>query len=236
MNVATKFKSKTTKAKTEHPVFPDPNQELVEIADELCQWNRDKEILDAKIKGNETLLKEVVQKWFFKHFSGKKDVPSSVKVEGLIEPVLVQLTSRCHGVKVEAKNSDKLDAIEALLNKVYDKAVDENIKYEIDGNQIHEDNEAMFIEALSTVFKVFGHGAVDKDEQKMFVDSLNQTVELGGHDKSGGEMSEAITVAQSITPKASFHTDRHTLLSPEDNEKLQLLMPYVVSIKKKGVK
>ena len=236
MDALAQFKTKTTKAATDHPVLPDPKQELAETVDEIVSLNEQAEAINAKIKDGESVLKSLVHSWFFKHYSGKSEVPSSVKVQGISDAVLVQLTSRSYGVKVDPKNSDKIDQLTKLLGTAFSAAMNENIKFEIDGNQIAEENRERFMQALALVFRVFGHGAVDADEQGMFTDSLSQIIDLGCHDKSNGEMSEAIQVAQSITPKPSLHSQRHALMSPKDNAKMQELMPYVVSVKKKGVK
>jgi hypothetical protein len=232
MNGLDKFKKKETKTTAKHPLYPDAQQQLAQAVDEIVQLNEKAELLTSQLKDREELVKEVVCDWFYKHYSGKTDVPSSVKVQGIADAVLVQLTSRTYPVKLNEKNESKIARIQELAGE----QVQESLKFEIDGNQIHEANREAFMHHLSILLDVFGHGEVDATQRKEFTDEINFLMEMKGFDNSNGSPSEACQLVQSIAPKSSLHMERHTLLKPDEVAELQRLMPYTTSIKKKGVK
>lgn len=231
-----KLKKKTTKEAQSHPCYPDTAQELPQITDEIVRLNIEVEQKQAELKDKEALVKERVQDWFFTHYSGKSDIPSSIKVQGIDSAVLVQLTSRVSDIKIEPKNEDRIKQLKQLLGSHFSEQLLDNFKLEIDGNQIAEANREAFIHCLVVLLDVFGHGEVEDKVRKDFIENLDFSVQMNGYDNSNGEASEACQVVQSYKAKPSLHVERHALLSPKKNVALHKLMPYTVSVKKKGVK
>ncbi len=229
-----KFKKKTTKAAADHPVYPDGDGACGPAVDQIVSLRDKRDTLDAQLKDAEALLKERVSNWFFTNYNGKSDIPSSVKAEGSTDAVLVSFVNRYSAIDVDAKSADKLDKIHRILGSKFDESFHEDCDFVIKGSNVAEENREQFIEALSLIADVFCHCPLPADFQQEFVDTLKVTVQCG-YDQSNGQACEAITVKETVKAQSTFHINRHTALSADDNIKLHRVLPCTVSVKTKGV-
>lgn len=70
--------------------------------------------------------------------------------------------------------------------------------------------------------------AIPLDKQQALVDGLTSLFAEHG-------CSAALSVTTEVKPLDAFHTSRHTMFTPEQNERINAVLPIMVSIKTKGV-
>ena len=188
--------------KKEYPELDDPTGEMAMAVDELVTLNKKVESLSAQMSAIEQNLKETAIRQFFEQYHGHTDIPSSMKVRGFAEKIMLSFTSRYKEIAVDDKET--VTQIKAVLNGNAKRVLQERFAIKIDGDKVPE------------------HIAQDLcDELVQLFDKYVCT--------------DALSLKQTYGVTKGFHTERHKLLSPTENNRLNEYIPFVTSVKKKGV-
>tara|TARA_Y100000385_G_C12921365_1_gene562717 strand:+ start:184 stop:798 length:615 start_codon:yes stop_codon:yes gene_type:complete len=188
--------------KKEYPTLNDPQGDLAFDVDELVSLTKEADTLYAKSKAIEKNLKERAIKQFFTQYSGKADVPSSMKVNGFSSKIMMSFTSRYKELDIEDKETYR--ECKALLNGSTKRILQEKFQIKVDGDRIPSASAQEICDALVELFQQY-------------------------------DCEDALSLKQTYAVNKAFHTERHTALTPLENERLQETLPFVTSVKKKGV-
>jgi len=201
------LKTKKTNGKTAYPVLPDELGTAGKLAKEIRKLRGELQSIEAAEETNCADLRQLVEQFYWHHYSGRASVESSVEVaipsEGK-EPasrVLVSLGSRFKKTDMEAFRSG---AVRLMGEEKFGRLFKDGFTVKIDGEQI------------------------PVDRQQEFVDGLNDLcVRLN--------CDNAVDAQATIVHATDFKDARHTVLTEEENSELNKLYPTIVSIKTEGV-
>ena len=126
--------SKTT-AKKDYPVLPDTNQELSQIVDSILPLYEELEALMGDIKLQEGELKSKARSYYFEHFEGRTDVPSSVRIQGTVNDVLISFMKRDKAV--DADDEEKIELLKRITGAHFDEMFEEKMVFTIDTSQMN---------------------------------------------------------------------------------------------------
>lgn len=185
----------------EYPLLPDPDGRAAKMAARSIDLAGAKEQLDT----NNKLLAELVLPFWIKHWHGKTDFESGVKVQtDTGAAVLVICQSRVK--KMEGEKA--LDPVRSLFRRNDRDLVPDlfhwGFSIKIDGNEIPPEVAPALVKELKELFAK--HGA-----------------------------NKALTTEKEYKPYPSFFTQRHVLFTPEQNLAINNAIPIVTQVKTKGV-
>lgn len=139
-----------TKSGKLYPVLPDPDGTAASLA------RRSIELAEAEDqrKACNKLLGELVVPFFFRHWAGRADFESSVKVNSPAGPVLVTCQKRV----TKMETADQVSKVAHILNGKEKDLFYHTFDLSIDGDQIPPAKVAPLVTELAQLFSKYGCG------------------------------------------------------------------------------
>ena len=192
--------------KPEKPTLPDSNGALAAIVEQGIQAKQNKEAWEATLKTtNAALAERLLPHLFAAHHGCSGEPEDSFKAIGNGGYVMLSF-----------KNAYKLPEDVAKVRAV-----------------LGEEIAARFLRQSFTI--EIDSSAIPEFVLQTFVDKLTELARgldemcCGTEDGQVGPVMNAITVKQEVTVAKSFHAERHRLFTPEQNARIQQVMPAQVS-------
>lgn len=222
-------KKKASKGK-DYPVMPDPDHELRDIVDQLAPIYEQMEALQGGMEAMEGEIKSRVATYYLKTSNGRSEIPSQIKVEGSSRAVAVQLQDRYYG----NVDGDKLQQLTGLIGEEnMNQLFESTFSLAIDGSKVPDANAQRLVDVLCKLCSVFCINGAGDPEWEMAATSIEDVFDM----LPEFPPSDAVSAKSGVRPKKGvFHTERHKLLTVDQNLELQKLVPFTTALKKKGVK
>lgn len=205
-------KKEEGKTKTAYPQLPDPQGQAAALADRILERAAQLEVLEGAVKTDKQELAALCQPFYFRHASGKTEVPSSVSVHGKQGEVLVQFPNMYAKLANEA-------ALLPVLGERTGECFRQSFEFKIEGDKLPLCTPTPFTVALAAA----DQPPIRVESIESFLNALTTLFALY-------QASDAITVKENIKPTTDFHTKRHLILTPEQNFQLNQVCPITCKV------
>lgn len=145
-------------AKTNYPVFPDPDRKAAELAVRIVERTEQFEALEGALKTDKEELRFMVAPHYFKVNQGRAEVPSSVAVRvasadgrTLLHEVLVTFQNRYPQLPDES-------GVAPILGEHVDQFFAQAFEIKIKGDKLPADHAQELINEIQTLFARFNCG------------------------------------------------------------------------------
>ncbi len=138
---------KQEKKATVYPVIDDARAK--ELAALIAKGVEEMEAIEANVEINKAELRSVTMPLYFRRFSGRAEVQSSMAVPSTEGEVLVSFTSKY-------KQPTTLEALTALLGDKAEKYLKSSFTLKIDSEKIPQDQQQDVVNALVSILATFG--------------------------------------------------------------------------------
>jgi len=167
-------------------------------AEEVDEWvslKRQRKTIDGQMKVIEGKLKSEALDYMYKSNHNKDRPDSTVEAVGKEGSVKISFQDMYSPIQMTEKNQPRIDELEQAVGHHFNETFKKDFVLSIVGSQIPE------------------------AQRQAFVNDLNDLMTLYGADN-------AVEAKQTVAPlKDIFHVKRHTLFTPEENMKLNALIP-----------
>jgi|TARA_Y100000310_G_scaffold222136_1_gene223802 hypothetical protein len=196
-----KQKKSASKAGANAIQLTDYSGDLANRVDTWLDLKQQAKAIEGQMKVIEGKTKEDARAFLFKSNEGKDRPDTTVECVGKSGKMKVIFQDRYYPIQMNDDNADRIEQLKSSIKGHDDQLLKEDFVLSILGS------------------------AIPADQRQEFVDQLIQLLTLFGAD-------DAITVKQTVGAlKDVFHVRRHTLFTPEENEKINEVMPMTVMMR-----
>jgi hypothetical protein len=206
LNLAGLAKAKPAKGK-DYPILPETDESKQLVA--VIRTQADElDSLKGSLDIHKSEITSIALPFYFAALHGRGEIPSSVIARNGTEEVLIEFQKRFKQPDSkggEAAFNATLEQFQAAMGDHFDRFGRFGYKFTIDGDKIPAESAPAVLEGIQKV--------------------------LAAH---GCDPTEVLTAKETINTTSDFHTLRHSVFTPEQNEAIHRALPLVVQVKTKG--
>jgi hypothetical protein len=206
LNLGSLAKAKPAKGK-DYPILPE-TAESKELVDVIRKQADEFDSLKGSLDIHKSEITSIALPFYFTALQGRGEIPSSVIARNGSEEVLIEFQKRFK--QPDSKGGEKafnatLAQFQAALGEHYDRFSRFGYKFTIDGDKIPNEVAPAVLEGIQKVLT-----------------------------EHGCDPAEVFSAKETIGTTSDFHTLRHTVFTPAENEAIHRALPLVVQVKTKG--